>query len=150
MIRAILIYRGLCNPQLVEKCTSITYTQRNVFCEIWVKCSNVSDMFFDIELAINNGYLLEEITFLTGLKLKSYAINKEVVEANRTSNQSIEGLIEFEFYKPINEWIEKLEIKKINIDITNRKAVAHITKPINIEQLFDLGIRLLKPKRIPP
>jgi len=107
-------------------------------------------MFTDIELAINSGSPLEEIAFLTSVKVKGYMISKEIVEANKHSNQTVEGLIEFEFYTPIEKWIDSLSFKRISIDVKNRRAIALLEKPVSIEQLFDVGIRLLKPKRVPP
>jgi len=150
MIRAVLLFKGVCKPRLLEKCNTIVLIQRNSLCEAWIKCSTVNEMFSDIELAINSGYPLEEVAFLTGLKIKGYAISREIVETNKQCSQSIEGSIEFEYYTPVTHWIKELNIKKISIDVKSRKAIAQLEKPISIEQLFDKGIRLLKPIRIPP
>jgi hypothetical protein len=150
MIRAVLVFRGGCGQHLVERCALVTHVQRGSLCEVWVKCGSAEDVLLDIESALNRGYLLEEVAFLTGLKIKGYKISKEIIEANNTLNQSVDGEIEFEFCKPVSEWIAKLDVKKMSIDIKNRRAVAQLTKPIHIETLFDLGIRLLKPRRVPP
>jgi hypothetical protein len=150
MIRAVLVFRGMCREDLIEKCIAVAYVQRTGMCEAWVKCFSANDMLLNIESALNKGFLLEEIAFLTGLKIKGYRISKEVVEANSTSKQIVNGEIEFEYHKPLSEWITKLSVKRISIDVRSRRAVAQLAKPINIEILFDLGIRLLKPVRTPP
>jgi len=150
MIRAILIFTGLCDQLLIRNCNIVVALQKSEVCEVWVKCNSTEDLFTDIELAINKGMLLEEVAFLTGLRIKGYAINREVIETNRSSKESVEGEIKFEFYTPISKWIESLNLKKISIDVKNRKAIAILKTPVKIEQLFDLGLRLLKPKRVPP
>jgi hypothetical protein len=150
MIRAVLAFRGACGSQLVERCSLITCVQRGFLSEVWVKCSTSDDMLLDVESALNKGYLLEEVSFLTGVKVKGYMISREIVENNIVQNLLVDGEVEFEYNKPVGEWAFKLDVARLTIDLTTRKATALLARPVSVETLFDLALRLLKPKRIPP
>jgi len=150
MIRAVLAFRGACGSQLVERCSLITCVQRGFLSEAWVKCSNSDDMLLDVESALNKGYLLEEVSFLTGVKVKGYMISREIVENNIVQNLLVDGEVEFEYNKPVGEWAFKLDVARLTIDLITRKATAVLARPVSVETLFDLALRLLKPKRIPP
>jgi hypothetical protein len=150
MIRAVIAFRGACGSQLVERCSLITCVQRGFLGEAWVKCSTSDDMLLDVESALNKGYLLEEVSFLTGVKVKGYMISREIVENNILQNLFVDGEVVFEYNKPVSEWAFKLDVARLTIDLTTRKATAVLARPVSVETLFDLALRLLKPKRIPP
>jgi hypothetical protein len=150
MIRAVLVFRGACGRGLVERCSMITCVQRGVLSEVWVKCPTSDDMLLDVESALNKGYLLEEVSFPTGVKVKGYMISREIVERNIVQNQFVEGEVEFEYYKSVGEWATKLDVVRLSIDLTTSKAVALLARPVTVETLFDMALRLLKPRRIPP
>lgn len=150
MIRAVLVFRGACGRELVERCSMITCLQRGVLSEVWVKCPTSDDMLLDVESALNKGYLLEEISFLTGMKVKGYMISREIVERNIVQNLFVEGEVEFEYYKPVGEWATKLDVVRLSIDLTTSRAVALLARPVALETFFDMALRLLKPRRIPP
>lgn len=149
-IRAVLRFIDTCTSVAVENCLAIVVKRLRDACEIWVRCNSLEDFLANIEYALNKGLVLLEISFLTGLRLKGYAINKEYIVVHGTSDSEVSGEIVFEYHITPQTWIQRLEFKKLRIDLEKKIAVAHLANSVSASQLFDLGIRLLKPRRIPP
>jgi len=121
--------------------------------ETWLSCPGVEELFSYIEcvlgqcymLAISNlsgdliTYIPEKIEDLTGFLSKTLEIpsRSEIeIETDSTDPHIISQLLSIS--------------SKITLYKGSQRALLQVRERITTETLFDLGLRLLKPKTIPP
>lgn len=148
-IRIALIFKGACRADLIGFCEVVLELQRGSYCELWLRCLSLEDLLSTIERFLNEGLIPIEAGFPTGYRAKCYALSPNDLRVHGGGSLEVSGEVELEYYRQLSSWVGLLKFKKLSINLRSSKAWVVLAEPINTAKLFDVGLRLVKPYRIP-
>jgi len=148
-IRAAVLLEGGCRANLAEPCEAVLELRRGNLCELWLKCVHLEEFFKVLERALNEGIIPVEIGFPTGRKVRGYNLSPEDLVTHGRGSLEVSGRVELEYYKPLGSWVGALKVARLSVDLGSSRAKAELLEPVSTSRLFDAGVRLLKPLRVP-
>lgn len=131
-------------------CDVVLCIDRGAYSEIWMRCSSSNDVIKSLSRALDGGLIPLKLGFLDGSYIKAPYIDFSKLGDFLSRSISISGRIEVEYYKPFSEWVTKIPALRINITPHNRRALIELLQAVSTASLFDLGLRLIKPQKVPP
>ncbi|ABL88701.1 hypothetical protein Pisl_1546 [Pyrobaculum islandicum DSM 4184] len=117
--------------------------------EIWLRCDSVDELLLHLDALLEAGHVPMVIAFLDGRRLPVTAVSSDILETHGTYDEELQQIIKVKFYTPPSSWIPHFQRSKMRLNPQKKTAVIHLTTPIRLTQLYDLGLRLLQPKKAP-
>jgi hypothetical protein len=148
-IRVALLLKCSCRLSSAEPCTAILELRRGNLCELWLRCQSSEDFFRVVERALNEGSLPVEAGFPTGHRVRGYALSHRDVVVHGEGSIEVSGEVELEYYRVPSTWLTLLKVRRINLDPRSSRAHAVLAEPVSTATLFDAGVRLVRPLRVP-
>jgi len=149
-LRVSLKFIGQCFSTDMFLCVLILSIGKNGMCEMWVKCPSAISLLELIKYALNKGFLLLEIGFLSGLRRRGFELDLREISEHGFYDAEISGVIEVEYYKPVSMWMDFLPFKKLYVRSRSNRAFIELNRAVKLSTLFDCGVRLVKPYKCPP
>jgi len=119
--------------------------------EVWVKCSSIGELVESLLLLEARGYIVA-IAGVDGSLVEGVPRALEDLESLglRDLVLGADDPIEVEFGDTGSLRVLLDTVKAISINYEERVARVVLAKPLHLTKLFDAGLRLLKPRRLPP
>lgn len=151
-LRVNVLFKGSRPPQVA--CEVVCVFEQGNLVEYWLKCSSIVSLLLALEAIASNGVLVA-MGGLDGNVYRFLPRSPNELLKSLTSSTTLPSNTTI-VVQPCNGNIHKVvevlspRAMKISLRPGLTELRVHLVKPLNVEQLFDNGIRLLKPTTIPP